>query len=175
MGFFEDRLKMGQYAEQVLDIHFADKGIQVYPVTEEMERDGIDRIFADKASSVYVEYKADFRAHETGNIFLEHEKNENGHGKPGWARTSRADLLVYYLPPIGQAYIFDMKVVQKNYYTIIANLRKARVLSNPGYTASGYLLPIESALRTAGFMSLIKLDSYTEEELIYKFEYKMLN
>ncbi len=175
MGYFEDRLKIGKYAEAVLDRYLIEQGLYVIEATPEQEMKGIDRIIDDGTASTTVEYKADFRAYDTGNIFLEHTKNDNGPGKPGWARTSEADLLIYYVPPLGKAYIFDMQLLKRNYADITRNLRKGKVLLNPGYTAQGYLLPLDTCMHVNSFLKEIKVPVYTEEELIYEFEYYMLH
>ncbi len=63
------------------------------------QREGIDRVFAprDGKPSFTVEYKTDFTGVRTHNMFVETVSVDREH-KPGWAVSSQADWLLYYLP-----------------------------------------------------------------------------
>ncbi len=54
-----------------------------------------------------MEYKADATAARTGRMFLEIMSVDTA-DKPGWALTSLAQLLVYYVPLLDYANIYNM-------------------------------------------------------------------
>lgn len=95
---FGDQKARGDVGEQFLDRLFA--GIfEIRPATRKEQRQGIDRIFTNRQTGdcLKVEYKTDYRATQTGNAFVETVSVDTT-GKRGWAYTSQADYLNYYLP-----------------------------------------------------------------------------
>lgn len=94
---FSDRLKRGEAVERDLDDHFAER-YSIRKASMKEQTAGIDRFFTDQDGEVFdVEYKADYRASETGNVFVE-TVSVDSRGVEGWAYTSKADWLVYAFP-----------------------------------------------------------------------------
>lgn len=100
---FKEQLALGEKYEDILDSHFS-RWYDIEPAEREIQRLGVDRIFVANATSrrTSVEYKTDIRAEFTGNFFIEvvsvAPKSNFGQKKMGWAITSVAQMLVYYLP-----------------------------------------------------------------------------
>jgi len=96
---FEAQLRKGEAYEAVLDNFFREK-FDIQPVQMCDQRRGIDRIFTSKknGSILKIEYKADSKAAQTGNAFIE-TVSVDTQQKPGWAVYSEADYLIYYIPP----------------------------------------------------------------------------
>jgi len=68
---FHEQLAKGQVQEDRLDRHFS-KWYDIITATKAQQREGLDRMFIDGSGrEVSVEYKADFRAHSTGNFYVE--------------------------------------------------------------------------------------------------------
>jgi hypothetical protein len=105
---FEEQLHKGEEYELILDELFSEK-YDIEKVQLDAQRLGIDRIFTRKSSGVMasVEYKTDFIAQHTGNVFIETE-TMGGTGKQGWAFCSIAQLLVYFIPDSHIIYVADM-------------------------------------------------------------------
>ena len=99
---FSDRLKRGEAVERDLDAHF-EETYSIRKATMKEQRAGIDRVFTDRVTpdadenTFNVEYKADWRATETGNVFVE-TVSVDTQKVDGWAYTSQADWLVYAFP-----------------------------------------------------------------------------
>src|SRR5689334_20898516 len=95
---FKDKLREGHEVEELLDRHFEAK-YQIWHATPAGQRQGIDRWFTDRITGdrFSVDYKADWRAHETRRAFIE-TISVDSTGKAGWAYTSKADWIYYYLP-----------------------------------------------------------------------------
>lgn len=93
---FRPSLERGERAEEWLDGYFARRFVVTNP---QRQRDGIDRLFTprDGRAPFTVEYKTDWTAVRTHNVFVE-TVSVDREGIPGWAITSLADRLVYYLP-----------------------------------------------------------------------------
>lgn len=94
---FSDRFKRGEAVARDLDEHFAER-YSIRKALMKEQRTGIDRVFTDADGEVFgVEYKADWRATETGNVFVE-TVSVDTQRVDGWAYTSQADWLVYAFP-----------------------------------------------------------------------------
>ena len=66
--------------------------------TPDQQWRGIDRIAWDRDGEHRIDYKCDEQWHKYGNVFLETVSNAQT-GRPGWAMTSEADWLLYFLTP----------------------------------------------------------------------------
>jgi hypothetical protein len=128
--------------EAELDKHFAVE-FDITPATRRQERAGIDRFFVHKGSGVRwsVEYKTDHMTATTGNVFVETVSVDTD-GKPGWALTSLAQLLVYYVPPKEYALLADMGAVKRS-LADWERFRRAEV-DNGSYRTVGLLVPLEA-------------------------------
>lgn len=94
---FDTSFKRGELVEGALDEHFSESFF-IRKATAAEQRTGIDRVFTDEEDiSFAVEYKADWRATETGNVFVE-TISVDTQRVDGWAYTSQADWLVYAFP-----------------------------------------------------------------------------
>jgi len=105
----EEQTKIGEEYEAILDDFFASQ-YDIEQVSVDVQKlTGMDRIFTRKTTGVKasVEYKTDFKAQDTGNVFIETE-SIGGTGKPGWAYCSIAQLLIYFIPRKNLIYIADM-------------------------------------------------------------------
>lgn len=149
----DNQLGKGEKGEQCLDRHFS-KRYDIDPVDGKQQRQGIDRIWTHKGDGreYTVEYKTDSRTAETGNVFIE-TMSVDTEEKLGWAYTSKAQLLVYYVPQCetaytGTAYIVEMTKIKK----LLPKWSKAykdRVVSVPNgdengvnYHTWGILVPL---------------------------------
>lgn len=138
---FIKQLHAGQTHEHFLD-GFFNEWFVITDATRDQQRLGIDRIFTDNNTGAIhtVEYKADTTASRTGNAFVETISVDTAN-RAGWAYTSQADWLFYYLPQDGLIY-----------YWIFAKLRRhlprwtkqypTRAIPNKGYKTHGLLVPL---------------------------------
>jgi hypothetical protein len=139
---FQDQLHEGKRAEHFLDIYFA-RWFHIHPVSLDTElRDGYDRVFQrrNNAERLKIEYKADWQASDTGNAFIEtisvYEER-----KPGWAYTSQADMLIYFVPPRGAVYMLPLSAIR--FMLASWKLRYREVPApNQGYKTYGILVPL---------------------------------
>lgn len=106
------------------------------------QRQGIDRHFTDKKTGIAttVEYKADTTASRTGNAFVE-TVSVDATGKLGWAYTSQADWLFYYLPQDGLLYFWHFAEFRKHLPRWVREC-KSRAIPNQGYKTVGMLVPL---------------------------------
>lgn len=99
---FKTQFDVGESGEEYLDKHYS-KLYQIKKVTDfELQKRGVDRVFKshDCSHSCWftVEYKVDFKAGETGNIFVEIAVNKGSEKGFGWAQKLFAQALLYYVP-----------------------------------------------------------------------------
>lgn len=95
------QLEVGQAGEIILDNFLEEVYFEkLEPATQDWQNLGIDRFAFNGNYCTPIEYKTDFRAAKTGNLFLEIVKNSNT-GAPGWACTTFAQVIYYYIPPLG--------------------------------------------------------------------------
>lgn len=114
---------------------------EVYPVSRDLQQLGIDRIFKRRIDGCEytVEYKADSKAYETDNVFIE-TVSVDTKNKIGWALYSRAQLLIYFVPPLLIAYLIEMVCLKRNLlsWSERYGTKKAR---NKGYNTIGIPVP----------------------------------
>ena len=136
---FNERKQVGAYGERYLDDFFS-RWYAITPASPMQQRQGIDRIFTRRGGeSTTVEYKTDMAAARTGNAFME-LISVDCRFVVGWAYSSCADLLLYYVP--GQtiyAIEFSQLRLQLPFWTRKYELRS---VSNEGYRARGILVPL---------------------------------
>src|SRR5690606_23251114 len=101
----------GLAGEAFLDALFS-RWYRIRPASAAQQRRGIDRWFRTATRRLAVEYKTDHTAARTGNAFVETVSVDTAH-KPGWAYTSQADYLVYYIPPDGLVYVLRFAVLRR--------------------------------------------------------------
>lgn len=140
---FNTQLKIGEKNEKLLDLYFI-KYYQIKPVSLDEQKKGIDRIFIDGDRMLKIEYKADYKAIKTGNVYIETYSVKPI--KKGWAYTSKSDFVIYYI--IGDAvYIMPIQLMREKleiwkYYYKLANCK------NHGYESEGILVPLGDIRRT---------------------------
>lgn len=144
----ERQLRQGETAERFLDSYFRDE-FDIRPVSREQQRQGIDRIFTRRkdGQELKIEYKADKRAAQTGNAFVETISVDTT-GKQGWAFTCQADFLLYYVVGVGPLYILRPGDIKKR----VAQWQRkypARHIPNDGYHTVGLLVPLDEFERIA--------------------------
>ena len=140
---FNDSLKEGKKGEAVLDIYFQGMGFTTSPASLPIERCGIDRTFLSPSGSKFtVEYKTDFHTARTGNAFIETISFDDGAKSiHGWALTSLAQVLVYYIPQEGMALWLNTLEIKKSLPEWRLKFEK-RKISNGSYHGEGVLVPI---------------------------------
>ncbi len=146
---FDEQLKQGQQREAELD-NFFRRWFVVTSATPAQQRDGIDRVFTDKRTGVRcsVEYKADERAGETGNAFIE-TVSVDRQGKLGWALRSLAQVLVYYVPGKPAAIYMLTMVRLRGQMERWGREYPAAEAQNEGYKTRGVLVPLAELERIA--------------------------
>jgi len=138
---FNRQLAEGEQGEAYLDDFLRQRGHSVRDATRDEQRQGIDRVITTRQGKVMrVEYKTDQTATRTGNAFVETVSVDTA-GKMGWALTSQADYLIYYVPE-RVIYVLPLKSV---HWALPGWMRDypARTASNRGYDTHGVLVPLE--------------------------------
>lgn len=145
---FQTQLATGEEAERRLDAWFA-HWYAIEPATPAQQRAGIDRIFTrhDTGRAFKVEYKTDSRASATGNAFVETVSVDTT-GKAGWAFTSQADILLYYVPVSEVIYVIQMATLRRH-LSRWQRQYQARKIPNQGYCTHGLLVPLDEFERIA--------------------------
>lgn len=145
---FREQLAKGEEAERFLDGYFDDR-FKVLPVTREGQRKGIDRVFIDRQTHEHarVEYKTDWRAQATRNAFIE-TVSVDSQEKRGWAYTTQADLVFYYVPGEELVYVLQPAVIRQCLPAWQQRYRAAKA-RNEGYYTHGVLVPLHELERCA--------------------------
>jgi hypothetical protein len=145
---FGIQLARGESGEQVLDKFFSDK-FGICPASRQQQLQGIDRIFKNRETGnvLKIEYKTDDIAHRSGNAFVE-TVSVDSVGKPGWAYTSRADYLIYYIPGDLLIYVIQFSVLREQLPSWI-NKYPVKKAPNKGYFTHGIPVPLAEFERCA--------------------------
>lgn len=144
---FRAQLFRGELHEATLDAFFAGHGYRVARATRAEQRKGIDRWLLKGEQRHSVEYKADSTAARTGNAFVETVSVDTA-CKPGWAYTSQAAYLVYYIPPDGLVYLIRFPRLRRALARWVTSYEE-RVIANEGYQTHGLLVPLAEFERLA--------------------------
>lgn len=138
---FAVKLEEGQEHEATLDRFFG-RWFDVRPATAIQQRMGIDRVWTnvDTSAQYSVEYKADSTAAKTGNAFVEAVSVDTT-GRRGWVLSSLAQVLVYYLPPTGQAYVANLVDLKRAFPDWKAKYR-LKEAKNADYSTFGVCVPL---------------------------------
>ena len=107
------QLSLSRVRDKEIDKHFADKW-HIQTVSRDLERAGIDRIWTHRETGRRwsVEYKHDTLAHKTGRVFVETASVVEA-GKKGWAYTSCARVVVYYVVAGEYAFVSRMDEIER--------------------------------------------------------------
>lgn len=141
---FKNDLLRGDKGEAILDKYYQ-KYFIIKPVTAQEQRLGIDRIYTHKLLRYCysVEYKTDFRAHQTGNVFIETWSDKGK--KRGWATSSLSQMLVYYVPGINTAYQTTMLTIKSKIAEWLQSYNEISVQNNTNgntWASAGLAIPI---------------------------------
>jgi len=137
---FTTQLNQGADGEAKLDAYFA-QWYTIRHATRSEQRRGIDRIFVRPGGMFKVEYKADRKAGETGNAFVETISVDTAN-KRGWAYTSQADYLLYYVPGPETVYVIRFAKLRLQ-MAFWVQQHPARKIPNRGYHTHGLLVPLD--------------------------------
>lgn len=147
---FHTQKAIGAYYERELDQVFAEKFEIVFATRTEQKR-GIDRWLTCNGVTLGIEIKADLHAHSTGTAFIETISVDSSRGRkmvPGWALTSEADLLIYYLPVVRKMYAVPMEAIREALPEWERRYR-SRKLDNGFYNTWGLMVPLWELERIA--------------------------
>ena len=144
---FNKQKAYGSGGEDFLDAFFEQRGNYVQRATRWQQRQGNDRIFARESRLARVEYKTDFVAHRSRRVFIETISIDSG-GKAGWAYTSQADLLVYFVPGARVIYVMPLEKLRAQ-LDLWMQLYQVGQAQNEEYATHGVLVPLEEFERNA--------------------------
>jgi hypothetical protein len=154
---FAKQLEIGEAFEKVLDAHFASE-YQISKATLIEQRTGIDRWFeSEDGGRISVEYKSDSRAADTGNAFVE-IVSVSTRNIAGWAYTSHANTLIYYLPQPRICYHIGFDILRQELDGWRVKY-PARNVRNSDYFTTGLLVPIGELAVLAFDISQVTPDS----------------
>lgn len=139
---FGPSLERGQKFEEKLDEYFS-KEFQIFKVDMNLQRLGVDRIFVrySDGARFTMEYKTDERTADTNNVFIE-TVSVDTEKKPGWAFTSVAQLIVYFIPQWHKIYLANTMVIRKR-LAKWRGLYKEKPAQNDGYLTMGLCVPVD--------------------------------
>ena len=132
----------GQFVADFLDDLFGARGWAITPTSPHEERVLClgDRHYRRDGAHYTVEYKSGLQTARTGNVFLE-TISVDSVNKPGWAYTSQADYLAYYIPPDGLVYIIRFEVLRSQ-LPRWERRYPVRRIANEGYHTQGLLVAL---------------------------------
>lgn len=122
------------------------------------QRQGIDRIFNARSQPELawaIEYKSDLIAERTKRAFIETVSVDRRECR-GWAYTSKADILIYYLPQREWAFIIPFFALRKRLPTWEVSCQTGAA-QNDGYQTYGLLVPLEELICCADKIACCKL------------------
>jgi hypothetical protein len=146
---FGKQYRIGEIGAGLLDGYFS-KLYRLTPATLAEEENGIDRVaFRPDGRQVCLEYKTDILADKSGNAFIEVVAYDGERGqREGWAYTSRADMIVYFLPFSNRLLLIRPARLRFKLPAWEARYRREKV-QNQGRTewvTVGLLIPLEVLL-----------------------------
>lgn len=152
---FSGQLDKGESGEKALDNYYS-QWYTITAVNMSGQKSGTDRLLTDKTTGMRtsVEYKTDDWTPRSGNVFIE-TVSVDTQNKPGWAYTSCAQWLIYYVPGFKKAYWITMLNVKHYLPYWIANVdkikgyKKKRVPNN-GYFTEGITVPLTDFVKCCG-------------------------
>lgn len=142
---FGEQYRVGQIGACMLDGYFS-KLYRLLPATMAEEENGIDRVGFCDGRQVFLEYKTDVKADQTGRAFIEVVAYAHDEGqRPGWAYTSHADIIVYFLPFSNRLFLIRPHRLRSRmpYYEV--QYPRFEV-ANTKWTTTGLLMPLEVLL-----------------------------
>ena len=147
---FKDQFAVGEAGENYLDRYYS-QSYDIKKVSDfNLQKRGIDRCFKQKGSKLgcwfTVEYKVDFKAGQTGNVFIELEVSNKNKRNYGWAQKLFAQALLYYVPKHKTCYYVDALLLKSYIERWSKEYRLSKPVMNKGnsneFWAIGLLVPI---------------------------------
>lgn len=138
---FNKQLSKGEDGEQRLDEYFSVK-FDIQQVSRDGQRRGIDRVFQcrETGKTETIEYKTDLKARYTHNAFIETVSVDTNKTR-GWAFTTKADKVFYYVPGDELVYVLEPATVRE----LLDNWQKrypVRAAQNKNYKTFGVCVPL---------------------------------
>ena len=139
---FKQQLSKGAGGEDDVLKFFAGHGWAIEKTTmTNGQRNGIDaRMTRQGHAPIALEIKTDERSWKTGNAFVE-TISVDTQNKAGWAYTSKADWLAYYLPQGLYFYLVRMSWLRSQLPLWQQQCRTVKV-KNRGYCTHGLVVPL---------------------------------
>ncbi len=139
----QEQLDRGEQAEALLDEHFSDR-FKITPAGRTEQRNGIDRIFEARANGkrYAIEYKTDWTAGRTRNAFIE-TISVDTMNVLGWAYTSQAEWLIYFVPAHKTIYIVRFSHLRQQLEGWIQAYGPEKAIPNDGYYTHGITVPLK--------------------------------
>ena len=86
--------------------------------TRHHQRQNVDRFLIKRTDGRVIhraDYKVDERAADTGNLAFEDisVERDNRVMAKGWIHTTISDLVIFYVPPRDEAYVFEVAVLRR--------------------------------------------------------------
>jgi hypothetical protein len=136
------QLANGEKHEKELDEYY-NQWFEIAQVSRNAQRLGIDRVWTGRnmGYKYTVEYKADTAADRTGNIFIE-TMSVDTQNIMGWAYTSCAQRMVFYIPPLGKAYHITTMTLKYLVQEWVKVYGPPILIPNKGYNTMGVPVPI---------------------------------
>jgi hypothetical protein len=143
---FGKQYRVGAIGAQMLDGYFQ-KLYRLLPATMQEEENGIDRVgFREDGTQVFLEYKTDVKADYSGRAFIEVVAYAHDLGqRPGWAYTTQADIIVYFLPFSNRLFLLRSRRLRSRMALYEAQYERVQV-ANAGWKTTGLLVPLEVLL-----------------------------
>jgi hypothetical protein len=141
---FNESVKIGDSVEKIFDNYFKTK-YKISDVSMETQFQGIDRVYQLGEQTYRIEYKGDTVTQTSGNCFIETMSNIETK-RLGWALTSQADFIFYYLFGLSTALCFTPTALRTNLKSWLNQLRSVEVKNKRGsgfYYTRGVLVPME--------------------------------
>lgn len=147
MYSLSEQLRIGEIGGYLLDGYFC-KLYNLQFASSQDEYNGIDRIaFRPDGKQILLEYKTDLLAERTGNAFIEtcaYDASARGQ-RSGWAYTSQANVIVYFLPLTNRLYLIRPHRLRSRMPQWERKYRQVQVI-NAGWTTHGLLVPLQVLL-----------------------------
>lgn len=140
---FNRQLRRGESWENMLDAMFSDE-YTIEHASDAEQRRGLDRWYARLCSSkgrrYGVQYKADEKACETGNCFIETVSVDSAE-KPGWVYTCEADFIFYFFPQLRLVYVLSPRQL-RGAVELWKDIYPTKPAQNEGYQTLGVCVPV---------------------------------
>lgn len=101
----------------------------------------VDKLGIDAVASFSCQVKTDFRAHQTGNAFIE-TVSVSSTGAPGWALKCDAAYLFYICPGLGVIWTLKPTVIAARVPQWEARYQ-TKEARNDGYVTRGVVVPLD--------------------------------